>query len=64
MNITHKEIVEAGGGRYVGMMGELILFDSPTTGSTLALPPCLLSAASVRKQIAESDARFAVARLK
>ena len=63
MNITHKEIVEAGGGIYVpGMLGGLVLFNSPTTGSTLALPICFLSAASVRKQIAESDARFSITR--
>jgi len=59
-NERHKRIVEAGGGIYVvGMMGDLVLFNSPTTGSTLALPGSLLSAESVRAHIAESDALFA-----
>jgi hypothetical protein len=62
VNAKHKRSVEAGGGIYVpGEMGGLVLFNSPTTGSTLALPGPLLSAESVRAHIAESDALFAKA---
>lgn len=61
-NERHKRIVETGGGVYVpGTMDDLVLFNSPTTGSTLALQWHLLSAEAVRARIAESDKEFAKA---
>jgi len=58
-------IVEAGGGRYVGVMNEIpgkiesfVLFVSPQTRTTLALPSSRLTVAAVREQLAESDAAF------
>ncbi len=59
VNETHKRIVEAGGGIYVhGMMGNHVLFNSPATGSTLALPEDGLTAEAVRAHIAESNKKF------
>jgi hypothetical protein len=58
-------IVEAGGGRYVGVMNEMpgkvesiVLFTSPQTRSTLALPSSRLTVEAVREQLAKSDAAF------
>jgi len=51
-------IVRQGGGHYVGMMGNLVLFNSPTTGSTLALKESDLTSDAVRKQITESNLKF------
>jgi hypothetical protein len=58
-------VVEAGGGRFVGVMkqisGEMesiVLFVSPQTRTTLALQSSRLTAAAVREQLAESDAAF------
>jgi hypothetical protein len=58
-------IVEAGGGRYVGVMNEIpgivesvVLFTSRRTRSTLALPSSRLTVAAVRQQLADSDAAF------
>jgi len=58
-------IVEAGGGRYVGVMKEIpgkmeaiVLFISLQTRSTLGLPTSRLTVAAVREQLAESDAAF------
>jgi hypothetical protein len=58
-------IVESGGGRYVGVMNEIpgkvesiVLFTSPQTRSTLALPSSRLTAEAVREQLAKSDAAF------
>ena len=58
-------IVETGGGRYVGVMNEIpgkmesiVLFTSPQTRSTLGLPSSLLTVATVREQLADSDAAF------
>jgi hypothetical protein len=58
-------IVQAGGGRYVGVMneipgkvGRIVLFTSPQTRSTLALPSSRLSVEAVREQLAKSDAAF------
>jgi hypothetical protein len=58
-------IVEAGGGKYVGVMNEIpgivesvVLFTSPRTRSTLALPSSQLTAAAVRQLLAQSDAAF------
>jgi hypothetical protein len=58
-------IVEAGGGRYVGVMNEIpgkmdaiVLFISLQTRTTLGLPTSRLTVAAVREQLAESDAAF------
>ena len=60
-NMEHKRIVEEAGGVYVpGMLGNLVLFNSAATGSTLALPEDCLTVETVRKHIAESNARFGV----
>ena len=60
INARHKRIVEKGGGIYVpGMMGDLVLFNSSKTRSTLALPENQLTAEAVRMRIAESDILFA-----
>ena len=54
-------IVEAGGGIYKpGVLGDLVLFDSPATHSTLALHEADLTPDAVRRHIAESNARFGV----
>jgi hypothetical protein len=60
-----SSIVEAGGGKYVGIMNEIpgrmesiVLFISPQTKTTLGLPSSRLTAETVRKQLAESDAVF------
>ena len=60
-----SSIVEAGGGKYVGIMNEIpgkmesiVLFISPQTKTTLGLPSSRLTAQAVRKQLAESDAVF------
>jgi hypothetical protein len=60
-----SSIVAAGGGRYVGVinkfpgkMESIVLFTSPQTRSTLALPSSRLTVAAVREQLAESDAAF------
>ncbi|HEY4951675.1 MAG TPA: hypothetical protein VIH88_15170 [Candidatus Acidoferrales bacterium] len=61
-------IVEAGGGRYVGVMREIpgkmeaiVLFISLQTRTTLGLPSSRLTVAAVREQLAESDAAFSQA---
>jgi hypothetical protein len=58
-------IVEAGGGRYVGVMNEIpgkvesiVLFTSPQTRSTLGLPSSRLTVEAVPAQLAKSDAAF------
>ena len=58
-NAGHKRIVEAGGGRYVrGMLGDLVLFDSPQTGSTLAIPEKDLTPANVAAKLKKSNRAF------
>jgi len=58
-NFEHQTIVEAGGGEYVpGRLGNLVLFNSPATRSTLALPEEKLTPEAVRAHIAESNAKF------
>lgn len=58
-NDTHARAVEKGGGEYVpGMLGDLVLFNSPATGSTLALHEADLTPDAVRRHIAESNAKF------
>jgi hypothetical protein len=63
-----RSTVEAGGGRYVGVMNEIpgkmeaiVLFSSPQTRSTLGLTSSRLTVAAVREQLAESDAAFKAA---
>ena len=60
-----QAIVEAGGGQWVGLQDTfvvgaepLILFNSPTSKSTLALPVSLCTVANVRGKIHGSDADF------
>jgi len=60
-NGTHAHIIESAGGQYVaGMLGDLVLFNSPATGSTLALREADLTPDAVRAHIAESNAKFGV----
>ena len=61
-----SSIVEAGGGKYVGIVmaipgkiESIILFISPTTKTTLGVPISRLTVEAVREQLAESDAAFA-----
>jgi hypothetical protein len=55
----HRAIVEAGGGIYVrGMMGPLVLFNSPKTGSTLALPENELTPEAVALKLLVSNKAF------
>jgi len=61
-----SSIVAAGGGSYVGVLKEipnkmesLVLFNSPRTRTTLAIPISHLTAEAVREHLAESDAAFA-----
>jgi hypothetical protein len=61
-------IVEAGGGKYVGVLREIpekmesvILFISPQTRTTLGIAVSRLTVEAVREQLAESDAAFAEA---
>jgi hypothetical protein len=60
-----SSIVEAGGGRYIGVLKKvpqkseaIVLFISPKTKSTLAIPISQLTVEAVRKQLAESNAAF------
>jgi len=63
--VEMSSIVEAGGGRYVGVINEIpgkiesiVLFSSRKTRSTLGLPSSRLTVKAVREQLAESDAAF------
>lgn len=59
--IRHRTIVEEAGAVYeVGMMGDLVLFTSLQTGSTLALPEKDLTVLNVRRHVAESNAKFGI----
>ena len=60
-----KRIVSAGGGQWVGLQGTflpdrepLVLFNSPTSKTTLALPVNLLTEDNVRGKIAGSNDAF------
>jgi len=59
-----RQMVEAGGGQWVGVQEwegkpyDLIMFNSPTTGTTLALRSDQIDAASVAERISESDEKF------
>lgn len=58
-NEAHKRIVEAGGGVYRGwFIDTLVMFDSPRTLSTLALPENELTSEAVRSKIVESNKAF------
>lgn len=59
VNKKHKQIVEESGAEYVpGMFGNLVLFNSYQTKSTLALSEDQLSVEAVRAHVAESNAKF------
>ena len=60
-----SSIVEAGGGKYIGVITEvpekmesIVLFTSPQTRSTLGLPSSCLTVEAVRERLAESNAAF------
>lgn len=59
-----KRRVERGGGVFVGIQEtedatyNLVLFNSPTTGSTLALEDYNCDPERIRIRIADSDAKF------
>jgi hypothetical protein len=59
-NPQHREIVEAGGGRYLctGGLPGYVLFHNPTTGSTLALEEQNLTAVAVRFEIRKNNSDF------
>jgi hypothetical protein len=60
-NQQHCEIIEAAGGSYVpGMMGDLVLFTSKQTGSTLAISDFDLTVDAVRRKIVESNNNFGI----
>ncbi len=59
-------IVEAGGGKYVGVlmaipykMESIVLFMSPQTRTTLGIAISKLTTEAVREELAESNATFA-----
>lgn len=54
-----KAAVEKGGGKWRGYMEGLVYFDSPATGSTLAMKEASVSADAVAAHIAASNAKFA-----
>jgi hypothetical protein len=63
-----SSVVAAGGGSYVGVLKEipdkmesLVLFNSPRTRTTLAIPISHLTAEAVSEHLAESGAAFAEA---
>ena len=64
-----QTMVELGGAIFKGRLAafrdkhgklteELVLFNSPTTKTTLALPISQISATAVRRRVKESDAEF------
>ena len=60
-----SSIVEAEGGKYVGVLKEALegtesitVFISPKTRTTLCIPISHLSVEAVREQLAESDSYF------
>jgi len=63
-----SSIVEAGGGKYVGVLKEIpermekiVLFISPQTGTSLGIQISRLTVEAVREQLAESNAAFTAA---
>lgn len=60
-NQQHRDIIEAAGGEYIpGMFGDLVLFNSKQTGSTLCLKEKDLTIAAVHLHIKESNDKFGV----
>lgn len=61
VNPDHKKVVEAGGGVYEpsGIPG-MVMFDSPKTGSTLAIKECDLTPEAVRRIIKKSNEAFGI----
>jgi hypothetical protein len=63
-----QALVEKGGGIWIGIQEcegmdyDLVLFNSPKTGSTLALKTSEITPLRVQKHIAVSDAKFATQR--
>lgn len=55
---AHVRIVTKGGGQFVGYFEHLVLFNSPATGSTIALPEKDLTEDTVSRKIAESNKTF------
>lgn len=55
---AHEEQVTQGGGQYLSTMHGLVWFNSPQTGSTLALPEMSLTIEKVRSRILSSDKTF------
>ena len=57
--LLYEEMCALGGGRFRALWDlgyeTLILFDSPQTKITLAVPASLMSASEVRRRITESD---------
>lgn len=61
VNPAHKLIVEAGGGVYEpGMLCNLVMFDSPDTGSTLAIPENELTPDNIREKIRLSNLQYGI----
>jgi len=59
VNESHKRIIEQAGAVYVpGRFGELVLFNSSETGSTLALPESELTVEAVKRHVQESNVKF------
>ncbi len=71
LNLNEAEmslVVDAGGGKFVGVLKEIpgtmepiVLFISPQTRTTLGIPISRLTVEVVREQLAESNAAFAEA---
>jgi hypothetical protein len=56
--LVYFDAVTAGGGKFQSVWEGLVLFDSPATGSTLALPVSKVTPDAVREHIAASNAKF------
>lgn len=62
--VSAQECVKRGGGEYVGIQDggpycKLVLFNSPQTGSTLALKTTVITPDLVRDKIKQSNKAFA-----
>ena len=61
MDVERYEfIITRGGGKYMGMMEELVLFNAPKTGTTLALYERDLTVKAVRDSIAISNRQWGI----
>jgi hypothetical protein len=59
VNPEHKAVIEEAGAIYEpGLLGDLVLFTSLQTGSTMAISISKLTVDEVKKHILESNARF------